>query len=44
MTDALSKFPLNINQDTTQESTYKMEIVSKINDNKELHEGIFPIS
>ena len=41
---ALSIFPLNGNQDTTQESTYKREILSEINDTEEFPEGVSPIS
>ena len=41
MADALSRLPLNGNQETTQESTYKKKIVSEINDTKEIPEGIF---
>ena len=43
VSDALSIFFLNRNQDTTQESTYKKGIVSEINDTEELPNGIFPI-
>ena len=32
--DALSIFTVNVNQVTTQESAYKNEIVSEINDTK----------
>ena len=35
---------LNGNQETTQKSTYQQEIVSEINDTKELPEGTFPIN
>ena len=42
--DALSRLPLNGNQNTTQRSTYHKEIVSEINDIKELPEGNFPIN
>ena len=41
MADALSRLPLNGNQETTQESTYKKKIVSEINDTKEIPEGVF---
>ena len=34
VTNALSIFPINGNQETTQESTYKRENVSEINDIK----------
>ena len=44
VTGALSIFPLNGNQDTTQKSTYKKEIVPEINYNEEIHEGNFPIN
>ena len=44
MTDTLSIFPLYGNQETTQKSTYKKEIVTEINDTKEIPEGTFPIS
>ena len=36
--------PLNGNQETTQNSTYQREIMSEINDIKELPEGTFPIN
>ena len=42
--DALSIFPINSNQETTQESTYKKELLSEINDTKEFPEGIFTIN
>ena len=42
--DAISRFPLNGNQETTQKSTYQREIVSEINDTKEILEGNFPIN
>ena len=35
VTDALSRFPINDNQETTHESNYKKEIASEINDTKE---------
>ena len=40
----LSIIPFNRNQDTTQKPTYQQEIVSEINDIKEIHEGNFPIN
>ena len=39
--DALSMLPINVNQDTTHESTYKKYIVSEINNTKELPEITF---
>ena len=42
--DALSRTPLNGNQDTTQKSTYQKEIVSEINNIEEIPEGNFPIN
>ena len=42
--DALSRFPLNGNQETAQKSTYQQEIVSEINDIREISEGTFPIN
>ena len=42
--DAISKFPLNVNQDTTQKCTYQKEIVLEINDIKEIPGGTFPIN
>ena len=42
--DGLSIIPLNYNQETTQKSTYKQEIVLEINDIKEIPEGISPIN
>ena len=36
----LSRSTLNGNQETTQDSTHKKKLVSEINDNEELHEGI----
>ena len=36
-----STFPLNSNQKTTQESTYKNENMSEINDIVEFPEGVF---
>ena len=41
--DGLSRIPLNGNQETTQKSTYQQEIVSEINDIKEILEGTFSI-
>ena len=43
MADTWSRLTIYGNQDTTQESTYAMEIMSEINDIKELPEVIFPI-
>ena len=43
MVDALSLFPININQEAKHKSTYKRGIVSEIIDTRELPEGIFPI-
>ena len=42
--DVLSVFLMNMNQETTQDSTYTKEIMSKISNIKELSGGIFPIS
>ena len=42
--DALSRLPLNGTQETTKKYTYKKEIVSEINDIKEIPEGNFPIN
>ena len=42
--DAISRFPLNGNQETTQKSTYQREIVSEINDTKEIPEDNFPMN
>ena len=42
--DVLSRIPLNVNQDTTQKSTYQQEVVSEINDIGEIPEGTFPIN
>ena len=39
----ISKLPNNSNQETTHEQTYTMETMSKINDNKYLPEGTFPL-
>ena len=44
VSDALSIFTLNRNQETTQKSTYQQEIVSEINDIKDIPEGTFPIN
>ena len=41
---ALSRLPLNGHEDTTQKSTYQIQIVSEINDTEELSEGTFPIN
>ena len=41
---ALSRTPSNGNEDTTQNSTYKHEIVSDINDTEEIPEGNFHIN
>ena len=42
--DALSRSPLNGDQETTQKSSYKKETVTEINDTKEITEVTFPIS
>ena len=42
LSDALSTFLINRNQDTTHDSTYKNEIVLLINYTKELPEVFFP--
>ena len=42
--DELSRLPSNGNQETTQKSTYKREIVSEIIDIEELPEGTFTIN
>ena len=42
--EALSILTINSNQETTQESTHRKEIVSEIIDNKELPEGDFTIN
>ena len=42
--ETLSIFPLDGNQETTLKSTYKKEIVSEINDTKEIPEGKFPVN
>ena len=44
MADELLRFIIDGNQETTQDPTYKREIVSDINDIKELHEGNFLIN
>ena len=44
LVDALSRLPLNGNEETTQKSTYQNEILSEINDIEELSEGTFTIS
>ena len=44
VSERLSRIPLNGNQETTQKSTYQQEIVSEINDIKEIPEGTFPIN
>ena len=41
---ALSVLHSNGNKDTTQQYTYKKEVVSEINDTKEFPEGTFPIN
>ena len=42
--DAISRFPLNSNKDTTQKSTYKREIVSEFNDTEETPKGTLTIN
>ena len=42
--DAISIFTLNGNQETEQNSTYKKEIVSEINDNEETPESNYQIN
>ena len=42
--EVISRIPFNGNQETTQKSTYQNEILSKINDVKELPEGSFTIN
>ena len=42
--DTLSRLTINANQETTQESIYKNEIVSEIDDTKELPDGNSPMS
>ena len=44
MTDVLSNFIINGNQEPTHESTYKNEIILGINDIEELPKGIFLLS
>ena len=44
VSDALSIFPFNGNQDSSQNSTYQKEIVPEINDIEEIPEGTFPIN
>ena len=41
---ALSKWPNNWNKKTTKESNYIKEIMSEVNNIKELPEGIFPVN
>ena len=43
VTYLLSKLTINVNQETTQESTNKKQIVSEITDTEELPKNIFPI-
>ena len=43
-TDRISIITLNDNQENTQKSIYQQEIVSEINDTKEIPEGTFPIN
>ena len=43
-TDGISIITLNDNQENTQKSIYQQEIVSEINDTKEIPEGTFPIN
>ena len=42
--DALSRFPINDNKETTHKSTYQKKIVSEINDIEELHGGTVTIN
>ena len=42
--DALSRLPINGNQDTTHESTYTTETMSELYYIGELLEGMFPLS
>ena len=42
--DALSRFSIIWNQETTHKSTYKKEIMSEINNIEEFTESIFPIN
>ena len=44
MADAPSTLPLNVNQENTRKYSYKKEIVSEINDTKEISEVTFPIN
>ena len=44
VSDALSRIPLNGNEENTQKSIYQKEIMSEINDTEELPEGTFPIN
>ena len=41
---ALSRLPLNDNEDTTHNYTYQIQMLSGINDTKELPAGTFPIN
>ena len=43
MADTLYRFPLNENKETTHKSNFKKEIISEINDTKEIPEEKFPI-
>ena len=43
VTDALSRFPLNRDQENTHNPTYKKEIVSEINYIEEISEVNLPI-
>ena len=42
--DALSQLPINVNQETTHESTYTTETISELYNIEELPESTFPIS
>ena len=44
MEDALSRFASDGNQETTQKSNYKNEIVSEINNTEEIPKGTFTIN
>ena len=44
MSGALSRLPLNGNQETTQKSTYQRKIMSEINGIEEVPEVTFPIN
>ena len=44
MADALSRFTIDGNQGTTQDSTTTKEIMSEINDIEEIPEDSFPIN